>query len=108
MFRRSGIKVQAFVPLTWPNGAWLPLTLWTWWNEQIGEMMEVLKGAQGPWLFRSEHFVSVTWTVVNDEQFDKLADLFRRTARAFGMEDLYFDYCDVTFSVAHSNGDEPI
>lgn len=108
MFRRSGIKVQAFVPLTGSDGEQFPIPLWTWWKDQISGAMERLTGAQGPWLIRSEHYISMTWTVIDEEQLEVLANLFERTRGKFGLHELYSDYCDVTFAIARPTRTESI
>jgi hypothetical protein len=102
MFRRAGIKVQTFVPLDGPEGEWLPIESWTWWKDEIQQVADALTGSQGPWLIRLEKHVWLTWIAVDEQQLEILAKFFERTRQSFGLDELYFDHSDVTFTVARS------
>ena len=104
MFCRAGIRVQAFVPLTDSDGERFSLHLWTWWKDQIHETTSRLTGAPGPWRIETAQYVVITWIALDEEQLDILTEFFERTRREFGLEELYFDHCDVTFAVTRARG----
>jgi hypothetical protein len=107
MFRRSGIRLQAFMPLRDSEGEQFPIPLWTWWKDEMNTAKKTLAGAEGPWLIRSEQYVTLTWTVVDDSQVEVLASFFERTRLRFRLDRFYFDQCNVTFAVARRTRNEP-
>ena len=100
MFRRTGIRVQAFVPLTDLEGERFSLQLWTWWKEEINETQRVLPGARGPWLVETDRYIWLIWIVIDEEQIETLVNFFERTRHRFDLDDLYFDYSEMTFAVS--------
>lgn len=88
------------------NGDPFDIRIWSWWQDEIRHLMDLLPDSQGPWTTRSERFRWLTWVVVEEKHFKVLIDFFERTCREFGLAQLYFDHHPMTFGIADGSEDE--